>query len=105
MSKLALTTLLFLICFNAYAYPVTPVSGTVEKIIDRSIYINNEKFIPSGYAPFLPKWVTLGAEVTISFSCNELGDCYYIDVVESNSSLPLMDKINQELLELKRVFP
>lgn len=105
MSKYFIVIALLLMHFHAYAYPIHQLSGTVEQVIDRTIIINDEKFRPSGYASSLPNWVMQGAELTISYSCNELGDCYYIDVVETNGSLPIMDKINQELLDFERVFP
>lgn len=105
MPKLLTIIALLLMHFHAYAYPIHQISGTVEQIVDRTIIIKNEKFRPSGYASSLPKWVTKGSEVTISLSCNELGECYYIDIVEVNGDLPLMDKINQDLLEFERIFP
>jgi len=105
VSKISIAILLLLVHLNAYAYPIHQLTGAVEQVIDRTIFLNNEKFRPSGYASSLPGWVIQGSEVTISYSCNELGDCYYIDIAEANGDLPLMDKINQELLDFERVFP
>lgn len=90
---------------HAYAYPIHQLSGTVEQVIDRTIIINDEKFRASGYASSLPPWIIPGSEVTISYSCNELGECYYIDIVETDGELPLKEKINQDLLDYGRVFP
>ncbi|SFL97799.1 hypothetical protein SAMN05421830_110133 [Desulfomicrobium norvegicum] len=105
MSKILIIILVLLIHIHAYAFPVLQQSGTVERVFDRSIIIKNTKFSPSGYASSLPNWIIHGSEVTISYSCDELGDCYYIDIVKPNEELPLMEKINQDLLDFERIFP
>lgn len=105
LKKILFAILIFFIHLNAYAYPIRLIEGQVSQIIDRTIVINEAKFRPSGYAAALPKWLIEGSDVTISYSCNELGDCYYIDVVQPNEPLTIMDKINQELLDFERVFP
>lgn len=106
MLKFSFTIILFLLAtICCFAYPIAQFSGTVARIVDRSIIINDYTFRPSGYAPFLPDWVKQGSEVTISYSCNELGECFYIDIVQVDDDLPIKEKINQNLLDFRRVFP
>ncbi len=105
MMKILVPIVLLLLCVNAHAYPIRQMDGTVEKVTDRTMTINDEKFRPSGYASAIPKWVTEGTAVTISYACDELGDCYYIDIVTPGDSLSIMEKINKELLSFERVFP
>jgi hypothetical protein len=105
MMKIFIPIIALLLYINAYAYPLRQMDGTVEKITNRTLTINAEKFRPSGYASSIPKWVTEGSTVKISYACDELGDCYYIDIVEPDGSLTIMDKINKELLSFERVFP
>jgi len=105
MSKILFAILALSIYLNAYAYPIRQMDGKVSQIIDRTIVMHEEEFRPSGYASALPKWLHEGLDVTISYSCNELGECYYIDVVQPNGSLTIMDKINQDLLDFERIFP
>ncbi len=105
MIKIPISLIFFLISFTVHAYPLRQIDGTVDKIIDRSLIINEEKFRPSGYASSLPEWITEGSVVKISYACDELGECYYIDIVEPDGSLSIMEKINKELLSFERVFP
>ncbi len=105
MMKIFIPLMVLLIHINAHAYPLRQLDGTVEKVIDRTIIIDNEKFRPSGYASTLPKWISEGTLVNMSYACDELGDCYYIDIVAPGEPLPIMDKINKELLSFERVFP
>jgi predicted GTPase len=105
MLRIFISAIIILIHVNAYAYPIRQIDGTVEKIIDRTIIINEEKFRPSGYASALPQWVVEGSVIKMSYACNELGECYYIDIVETDGKLSIMNKINQELLNFERVFP
>lgn len=105
MIKIFIPLMVLLVHINAYAYPLRQLDGNVEKVIDRTIFIDNEKFRPSSYAATLPKWVSEGTIIKMSYACDELGDCYYIDIVAPGEPLPVMDKINKELLSFERVFP
>lgn len=103
-------SLLFLIASTliysvTYAYPIYQTTGTVESVYVTKLVIDGVTFHPSGYTPLPPKWVTKDKIVSISYACNELGDCFYIDVVEPNGTMPIMDKINQELLDFEKVYP
>jgi hypothetical protein len=91
-------------CATVQAREVGTINGTVEKVTDRSIVINGSRYQPSGYATLLPNWVKPGTLATISYACDELGDCFYIDVVSLNGTTPIGDKINSNLLEFKNIF-
>lgn len=102
--KLFLISILILLSTAATAREVGKLEGTVEKIIDRTLVLDGNQFRPSGYATLLPEWVKPGASVTISYACDELGDCYYIDVVPLNGTTTIAEKINSNMLEYRNIF-
>lgn len=96
---------LILLSTPLLALEVGLLSGNVENVIDRTLTIEGQTLRSSGYAPTVPDWIKPGASATVSYACDELGDCFYIDIVPLNESTPIRDKINAELLEYRRIFP
>ena len=105
MKTKILLIILLMTCSFAHAYPIFQMTGTVEGIYVSQIVIDGVTFQASGFTPLPPKWVKKDLEVSISYACNELGDCFYIDIVKPNATMPIMDKINQELLSFEKVYP
>ena len=105
MKTKIILTILLMACSFVHAYPIFQITGTVEAVYVSQVVIDGVTFQASGLTPLPPKWVKKGSEVSISYACNELGECFYIDIVEPNATMPIMDKINQELLNFEKVYP
>lgn len=103
--KFFLVCVFVLWCAIGQAREVGRLDCTIDKVIDRTLLIEGTHFRPSGYATLLPAWLKEGSQATISFACDELGDCYYVDIAPINGTTPIGDKINANILEYKHIFP
>ena len=105
LKTLLLSILTLFFATTSYCYPIQKADCKIDQIIDRTLIIEGKKVYPSGYTPILPKWIQPGSAVSISYTCTETGDCYYIDIEPQNSTLPIMDKLNKGLLDRANIFP
>lgn len=102
---LAVLVFVFVLTGNVISFPTHSLIGTVEARYDRALVIGGQKFSPGGSYHLLPDWVQPGVDVQLLYICDELADCYYIDVVREGEEFPLMPKIESGAMTADDVFP